>query len=317
LTGETVTYETRIDNRWFQGRVKPLTEGSRIRGVAGAAFDVTERKLSEEEIRALNETLEGRVRERTADLNASLTELDTFAYTVAHDLRAPLRAMAGFGEVLLSDYADKPLDAAGRDLLRRSITAARRMDALILDLLTYSRLTRQEVQLEPVDLQTATKEVVDRMRAEVAASGGSVEIVAPLPHAYAHRLSLDQAISNLISNGLKFVAPGVPPKVRVRAEESSSAVRLWFEDNGIGIAPEYQDRIFGLFERLQPLEERYPGTGIGLAIVRRAMERMEGTAGVESEPGHGSRFYLELPKSPEHGRRTSRHPAAHARRPRE
>ena len=317
LRGESSTYETRIDGRWFLGRVKPLADGQRVGGVAGAAFDVTERKQSEEEIRALNETLEARVRERTADLNASLTELDTFAYTVAHDLRAPLRAVAGFGEVLLSDYVGKPLDAAGRELVRRSVDAAHRMDALIQDLLTYSKLTRQEVQLEPVNLEVATKEVIDRMRTEIAASGGSVEIVSPLPRAYAHRLSLDQAISNLISNGLKFVAPGVEPKVRVRAEESSGAFRLWVEDNGIGIEPEYQDRIFGLFERLQPSEERYPGTGIGLAIVRRAMERMEGRAGVASEPGRGSRFYLELPKTPAHGRRTSRHPAAHARRPRE
>jgi signal transduction histidine kinase len=134
-----------------------------------------------------------------------------------------------------------------------------------------------------------------------------------MPVAFAHRASLQQALSNLLSNALKFVAPGVEPRVLLRSERKDSTVRLWVEDNGIGIAPEHRERIFGLFERLHPDKTASPGTGIGLAIVRRAMERMEGSVGIEGAPGQGSRFYLELPLAEPDRAHSRRHPGARAK----
>ncbi len=282
--------------RWHLGRAVPVRDsaGAVVRWF-GTSTDIDDLKRSQEEVGRLNADLERRVAERTADLEASLRELDTFAYTVAHDLRSPLRAMAGFSDVLAWEYAGKPLDEEGGDLARRISEGARRMDALIQDLLTYSRLTRQRVDLEPVDLHTLVPEVLGEMREEIVRSRGRVDVVGPMPVAFAHRASLKQVLSNLLSNALKFVAPGVEPRVLLRPEREDSTIRIWVEDNGIGIAPEHRERNFGLFERLHPDKTTFPGTGIGLAIVRRAMERMEGSVGIEGAPGQGSRFYLELP----------------------
>lgn len=297
--------------RWHLGRSVPVRDaaGAVVRWF-GTSTDIDDLKRTQEEVRRLNVSLEERVAERTADLEASLRELDTFAYTVAHDLRAPLRAMAGFSDMLAWEYAGRTLDDEGRDYARRISDSARRMDALILDLLTYSRLTREEVDLEPVDLQALAPEVVKEMRGEIDERRGRVETVGPMPVVFAHRTSLRQALTNLVSNALKFVGPAVRPEVRLWSERKEATVRLWVEDNGIGIAPEHRERIFGLFERLHRGPDSFPGTGIGLAIVRRAMERMGGSVGVESAPGGGSRFFLELPLTASDRPHTRRHRAA-------
>ena len=168
------------------------------------------------------------------------------------------------------------------------------MDALVQDLLEFSRLTRVEIPLERVDVGTVVSKLLETMAPEIAGRKAEVQVVEPLPAVLGHRLTLGQVLSNLVSNAMKFVAPGVPPRVRVRGEILDSRVRLWVEDNGIGIPPEHHARIFGVFERLHKQEE-YPGTGIGLAIVRKCMERMGGLAAVESEIGKGSRFWIEAP----------------------
>jgi signal transduction histidine kinase len=247
------------------------------------------------DLRTLNDSLEIRVRHRTEDLEEAVKELESFAYSIAHDLRAPLRGMAGLADLLLAEQAPR-LDPEGREFLGRIKASASRMDRLIHDLLTYSRITRSEIDLETVDLEALLEEILKEMAEELRARKADVIVRRPLPIVRGHRVTLSQAITNLVANAVKFVAPGVEPRVTVRAEPKEKSVRLWVEDNGIGIPGEHHDRIFGIFQRLQE-DASIPGTGIGLAIVKRAAERMGGAVGVESEPGKGSRFWIELPSA--------------------
>jgi PAS domain S-box-containing protein len=239
--------------------------------------------------------LEERVKERTAELWEVNAELESFAYTVTHDLRAPLRAMQGFGEALLEDCSHQ-LDSVGQDYAHRIVRASQRLDALICDLLAYSRLSRAELEMRPVSLKSVVVDVLGQMAAELQERDAQVIVPGPLPEVTGHRITLGQVITNLLTNAVKFVSRGAPPQVQVWAEERDRWVRLWIEDNGIGIAPEHHERIFRVFERLHGMET-YPGTGIGLAIVRKGVERMGGRVGVESEVGKGSRFWLELQKA--------------------
>ncbi len=231
--------------------------------------------------------LEHRVAERTADL-------ESFAYSVSHDLRAPLRAMQGFAQALLEDYGDR-LDEIGQDYAKRIVSASQHMDILIQDLLTYSRLSRTDIYLHEVSLDRVIEESLYQIEAEIRNKEIEFSIEKDLPRVYGHHATLVQVVANLISNAVKFVPPETKPRVNIWGEEVEESIRLWIEDNGIGIAPEHQERIFRVFERLHGVET-YPGTGIGLAIVRKGIERMDGKVGVESEVGKGSRFWIMLPK---------------------
>jgi signal transduction histidine kinase len=171
------------------------------------------------------------------------------------------------------------------------------MDRLILDLLAYSRLSRERIVLSPVPLDAAVDDALGQIADDAWRSGAHITIAKPLPVGLAHRTTLVQMIVNLLSNAIKFVAADVKPRVHVRGESDENRVRLCVEDNGIGVAPEYQERIFRVFERLHGIEA-YPGTGIGLSIVRKGAERMRGRAWVESADGSGSRFWIELPRAP-------------------
>jgi PAS domain S-box-containing protein len=296
LSGEVVNQEElSLDTE--EGRRVLLVSSAPVRDARGrveravATFhDITERKVQEEAIRAFSGRLEHRVRERTADLSQKVAELESFAYTVAHDLRAPLRAMFGFVDLLLlecktdeaaADYAHKIQDAAGR------------MDDLITDLLAYVRLTYQDVHVGPVPLGRVVERVVEPWRSRLVQGELELDAGALAREVLADEGMLAQALSQLIDNAAKFVAPGDSPRIRVTAEEGAGRVRLVVEDHGIGLDPEDADRIFGIFERLHRAEE-FPGTGIGLAIVRKAAERLGGRAGVESRPGQGSRFWIEV-----------------------
>jgi signal transduction histidine kinase len=220
--------------------------------------------------------------------------LDSFAYTVAHDLRAPLRSMQGFSQALIEDCAEQ-LDDQGRDYATRVIAAARKMDGLIQDLLAYSRIGRTQMDVQRVPLDRVVNGALASLAAIIDDTGAEVHVERPLPSVRAFGPMLEQVVTNLVGNAVKFAKAGMKADVRVSAETRNGAVRLWVADNGIGIEPDHHQRIFKVFERLHGTES-YPGTGIGLAIVRKGMERMGGRSGVESSPGQGSRFWIELPR---------------------
>ena len=275
--------------------ISPLrnSEG-RVVGASKIARDVTHRKRTEEEIRRLNQDLERRVLERTSALREMLHELDTFAYTVAHDLRGPARAIQGFSTLLLEELVPGRLEEA-RKLAARIAAGSERMEALIRDILAYSRLSREEVSLVPLETGAIVLDIVREHAEEISSKAADVRAKGPFPWAIGSDMLLRQALTNLLTNALKFARTGQSPRVRIRAEHRQEGrVRVWVEDDGIGIAPQHQRKLFQVFARLHA-GDKYPGTGIGLAIVRRAMERMNGGCGVLSEEGVGSRFWIELP----------------------
>ena len=236
--------------------------------------------------------LEGTVVERTKKLSQSNSELEAFCYSLSHDMRAPLRAIQSFTQIVLEERGDR-IGAPGTDYLRKVISASERLDRLIQDVLAISRLSRQEIQLEPVALEELVRAIIQE-RPEWQPPKAEIRIEGPLLPVRAHVASLTQCLTNLLGNAVKFVPAGVVPMVRILTESLGEWVRLWVVDNGIGIEPGEQARIFEMFNRLHS-EKQYEGTGIGLAIVRKAMERMGGQVGVESQPGAGSRFWLQLP----------------------
>ena len=264
----------------------------------GFVRDITKRKETELALKSAQEeltqhaaNLERKVAERTAKLREMVGELEAFSYSVSHDLRAPLRAMQGFSHVLLQDFAQK-IGPEEREYLKRIVKASERMDRLIQDVLAYSRAGRTELKLQSVDPEKLIAEVIQHYPA-LQAPRAEISIERPLLRVIGHDASLTQCLSNLLTNAVKFVAPDVLPKIRIWSERRNDMVRLWIEDNGIGIAPHHQERIFGMFQRIHP-DSRYEGTGIGLAIVNKAIQRMGGELGVESEEGKGSRFWLQL-----------------------
>lgn len=290
-------------SRYFESCFVPIrnSEG-RVERIMGITQDATDRKHAEEslrrsreELRSLNISLERRVAERTAELQVANDDLEAYAQSVAHDLRAPLRAMYGFARALREDYADK-LDEHGREYTEFIDNAAYQMDLLIQDILEYSKVGRSEMSIDDLDLDQIADLAREQLAAEIEQSQANITIEQPLGHVVGHRSSLVQVIVNLISNGMKFVADGSLPEVRVWTELRDEKTVLWVKDNGIGISEKDQKKIFRVFERLHGVES-YPGTGIGLAIVRRAVESMNGRFGVESEVGAGSRFWVELPRS--------------------
>lgn len=258
------------------------------------ALQASEASLREAEgkLRSYAQDLEKTVAHRTVKLQETIEELEAYSYSISHDLRAPLRAMEGYARVLLEDFQEK-VGLDGKVYLERIVKAAYRMDKLIQDILSYSQVTRTEIKSEPVDLDILVRDIIQQYP-NLNTMAGEIKIEGPLPIVMAPEALLTQCVANLLNNAVKFVAEGVKPRVRVRAETRDYDVRLWFEDNGIGIAAEYKARIFGVFERI-PGEKPREGMGIGLAIVRKAVERMGGTAGVESELGKGSRFWILLP----------------------
>lgn len=244
-----------------------------------------------EALQAHTRELEERVAARTRELDISNRELDAFAYSVAHDLRAPLRAMHGFADAVLEDYGTK-LDAAGQDYLQRIVKGARNMDTLIQDLLAFSRVGRGDMDMQKVKLDEAVRDAVHDLGHEIEARRANVEIQIPSLTVLAHPATLRQVILNLVSNATKFIAAGETPEVRITAVSGSGWVELRVKDNGIGIAPEHQQRIFNVFERLHGAES-YPGTGIGLSIVKKGLARMQGEIKVESGAS-GSIFRVRL-----------------------
>ena len=246
------------------------------------------RLLNERDV--LLSSLETRVAERTVELQRMVEEMEAFSYSVSHDLRSPLRSLAGYAEALQEDYGEV-LPPGARHYCEKIARAARRMDNLTQDVLAYTRVTRCEMEITSVDLDSLVQEVIEQYPALVS-SAGSICIARPLGCARGHVPSLIQCFSNLLGNAVKFMPEGRTPNIEVRATLTHGRRRVFVKDNGIGIDPIDQARIFGMFERAAG--KKIPGTGIGLAIVRKAVERMGGTVGVVSTLGAGSEFWIEL-----------------------
>jgi PAS domain S-box-containing protein len=232
-------------------------------------------------------------KDRMEQLTEVNKELESFSYTISHDLRAPLRSMQGFAQALSEEHGEK-LDADGQEFVRRILGSSKYMDVLLNDLLEYSRISRSQIGLTKVALEPLLDEILVQLKKDLDERKANVEIARPLSSVMAHAPTLRQSLSNLISNALKFVSPGQQPHICISTEQRNNRTRIWIEDNGIGISEEYHARIFNLFERLHNSRE-FPGTGVGLAIVRKAVERMGGGVGVESKVKKGSRFWIELP----------------------
>jgi signal transduction histidine kinase len=301
---------------------------------------------SERQLRQWNTELERRVAERTATLAETISDLEDFSHSITHDLRAPLRAIRSFAQILGEECLVCGRTRA-QEHIQRITNAAGRMDKLIQDVLQYSRLARSELRLGPVDVQALLVGIIETYPS-FQPPQVEIQIEGTLPRVLGNEAALTQCISNLLGNAIKFIAPGTRPQVRVWAETTGSpkaevrrpkegrrpksepgsetsgatpdqsavthhvsavihsstaegggftphaappSVRLWFADNGIGIPKDAQQRIFNMFQRL---DKSYDGTGVGLTVVRKAVEKMGGKVGLESEVGHGSRFWMEL-----------------------
>jgi two-component system, sensor histidine kinase and response regulator len=233
------------------------------------------------------------IQELNSQLSVANEELESFSYSVSHDLRSPLRAMQGYSQALIEDCKGK-LTGESEEYLLRISKAARRMDILIQDILAYTRISRLQLDTHTIDLEALVRDIV-RDNLKLREYENNFCIQSPLHKVLGHEACLTQCFSNLLENAVKFIPKEIIPKITIRTELNDQKVRIWIEDNGIGIDPSHHLRIFQMFGRVYP-ESLYDGTGIGLSIVKKAAERMGGAVGVESVLGQGSRFWIELPK---------------------
>jgi signal transduction histidine kinase len=303
LTGMPVRFveESKAQgNLWFDVyafQVGPMEE----RKVAILFTNITERKRDDQILlNAKNEIgrhaleLEQVVFDRTRELRDTIGELEGFSYSVSHDMRAPLRAMQSYASFLVDEYGDK-LDEKGINYLNQIMRSAVRLDQLIQDVLSYTRVLHSKLPMETVDLDRLVRDIVATFPNGQPIKP-EIHIIGTLPKVIGNVALLGQVVSNLLTNGAKFVLSGTGPRIEISAEETGGdSVRVWFKDNGIGIAPENHQRIFRLFERIHPITE-YEGTGIGLTIVRKAGERMGAEVGFDSHLGGGSNFWIQLKK---------------------
>lgn len=249
--------------------------------------------VAQEQLQQQAHGLEREVADRTARLTDMVAEAESVSYSISHDMRQPLRSMRQYSQILLEDHAGA-LDETARRYLDRIVAGADRLDRLIQDVLTLGRMTRQEIALSRVDLEPLVDEIL-RHYPTFQSAAGLFNVRRPLPAVWADDTPLTQALANLFGNAFKFARSDVPLRIDIWAEDvDGGRVRLYVADNGIGIAPEHFDRIWKIFERV---DYGIDGTGIGLSIVRKAIERMNGAVGVRSEAGEGSTFWIELDKA--------------------
>lgn len=292
--GHLISYEYCLPmargERWYEARLSQWPETAQLILVVR---DITERKRIENEVLRLNAELEERVQTRTAELAAINKELETFTYSVSHDLKAPLRGIDGYSRLLLEDHLEQ-LDEEGRLFLRNVRHGVDQMSQLIEDLLAYSRMERRGLHGIPVELAALMGRILAERAEDLQASGARVRVELTGLVARADPEGLTMVLRNLLDNALKFHQPDRPAQVEIQGQSTGNLIQVAIQDQGIGFDMRYHDRIFEIFQRLQRAED-YPGTGIGLAIVRKAMHRMGGSIRAESAPGQGATFYLELP----------------------
>jgi light-regulated signal transduction histidine kinase (bacteriophytochrome) len=278
------------------GQLLPLEASISYTTVAGRKSytailrDVSEQQRVAADLVRAHAELEQRVAERTAELAGKNRELETFSYTVSHDLKAPLRGIDGYSLLLLTDHAAR-LGVEARTFLGNIRAAAAHMNQLIDDLLVYARLERRPPELVPLDIVAVVDSSLDECRHDHGGIALSVEL-SPA-RVLADRESLAMSVRNLVDNAIKFSRASTPPEVAIRGSVSADRYVLSVRDNGTGFDLKYHERIFQIFQRLHRSED-YPGTGVGLAIVRKAVERMHGRVWTESAVGSGATFYLEL-----------------------
>ncbi|MBI2385831.1 MAG: PAS domain S-box protein [Elusimicrobia bacterium] len=293
FTNENVAKDGRtIICDWYN---TPLVgAGDKVIAVASMVDDVTERKRAQDELRSLTDQLERRVAERTAELLALNKELETFCYSVSHDLRAPLRAINGFSSLLLANYSGR-LDAEGKDHLARTAAAARRMSEIIDDLLDLSRVTRTAMRPVPVDLGALARDIAGQLQAREPERRVDVVIDAGAP-ALGDPSLLRLLLENLLSNAWKFTSRTAAPRVEVRARREGGRTVYSVRDNGAGFDPAYADKLFKPFSRLHT-EGEFAGTGVGLATAARIIERHGGRIWAEGAVGLGAAFHFILPET--------------------
>ena len=254
--------------------------------------DITLRRKAEEKVIQLNAELEQKIISRTIQLEEANKELEAFAYSVSHDLRAPLRAVDGFSKFLLEDYKDK-LDSEGKRLLYLLRSNTQKMDQLINDLLDLSRVTRKDLNYSGIDMT----QMAISMFNETAPDDVKADIkftVDQLPEAFADPTFLKQVWTNLLSNAIKFSSKKKKPAIVIGGRIENNTNTYYINDNGVGFNPEYVHKLFGVFQRLHKTDD-FAGTGVGLAIVQRIIHRHGGKVWAESEEGKGATFYFSLP----------------------
>lgn len=255
-----------------------MTAGNLLRAIHNAIERTTMRRIMEQQHHNLEQKNQ---------------EIQAFAYALAHDLRAPLRAIGGFAQIVEQDYKDQ-LDDNGRRYIERIVQSSLQMDRLIDELLSYTRIEHRTLRRKPVNLAYVVQQVLEQLAERVAKTSASITVAKDLPTIYSDQTLIQQIILNLVSNALVYHKPDLAPQVEIRCTLQSQECLLAITDKGIGIAPKYQERIFQVFQRLHN-EDEYPGTGIGLAIVKKAVDIMGGRVWIESVIGKGSTFYVKLP----------------------
>ena len=256
---------------------------------------VEDEKIARNEISKLNQNLEQKVIERTSQLNAANKELETFTYSVSHDLKAPLRGIDGYSKLLLDNYSQN-LNEEASHFINTIRSSTLQMNQLIEDLLQYSRLERSQMQVKPLKIRAVIETILKMNEDEIEANHFSVVLNVPDTEVIADSKGIQIALRNLIGNAIKFSKASPAPEINIGLEENPGYWIISVKDNGIGFDMKYNQRIFEIFQRLQRAED-YPGTGIGLAMVAKAMLRMNGKARADSVPGQGATFYLEIPKT--------------------
>jgi PAS domain S-box-containing protein len=280
---------------WVDDRTSITRDADgKVSSISGVLLDISALKQAQTKLERNNAELEQRVAERTAQLSAANEELEAFSYSVSHDLKAPLRGIDGYSQLLEEEYADR-IDEEGRQFIGRIRRGVQQMGALISDLLDYSRMERRAMESQQVDLLPLIELVIEGHGADIRAAGTQLNLKVEPMVLQLDREGLAVVLRNLVGNAVKFSRGRTPPVVEIGSRVEAGRRLLWVRDNGVGFDMKYHDRIFGIFQRLQRAED-YAGTGVGLALVAKAVQRMGGRVRAESQPGEGATFFLEFPE---------------------